>query len=489
MIVNTGLTKNSGDATDEFVFSANNQNSVDVNRGTGPNTYTCPTARYIPDFEGKLQKVAIDSPSFPGLRAVTNLLTYSEDFSYAAWVPNGTCTVTGTNIVNLTAVNDGTRHTTVAVAAGSIARQTAKMSGTGTVSLHHYDGISSAVEQVTLTSTPKVYSLSRTCASTFSSAWISRLAGDTATQVTIDWCQLEDVTNQTNQNPGEYISTTTKAITKWFDYANGNTVDGNGVVTEARGASVLPNAWYKGLLSEPAGSNLFLNTDALGTQTVTVTAQAYTVSFQGTGTITFTGTYAGAPLVGTGALDRVSRTFTPTAGGSVCTISGSVLNGQYETGTVATSYMPSLGTSGPRGATSDLYPSATNFPTNNCTIMIEAQHNDATATMVYISSLTGVAGFRVYADATNLFVQKNADTATIPFTRGLTNHKIVVRVSSTQGVETFIDGVKKSQTIASTANITHDTNFYVGSSTASTFVSNAYFGQVKIFNTALSDAD
>ena len=63
------------------------------------------------------------------------------------------------------------------------------------------------------------------------------------------------------------------------------------------------------------------------------------VSFYGTGTITFSGTFVGS-LVGTGANNRVSIIFTPTTGTLTLTVTGSVTKGQVETGAYATSYIP-----------------------------------------------------------------------------------------------------------------------------------------------------
>jgi hypothetical protein len=95
----------------------------------------------------------------------------------------------------------------------------------------------------------------------------------------------------------------------------------------------------RGLLIEEARTNLLLNSATLGTQGVAVTAQAYTLSFYGTGTVTKSGAATGA-LVGTGATQRVSQTFTPTAGTVTCTVTGSVTNAQLEAGSFQTSYIP-----------------------------------------------------------------------------------------------------------------------------------------------------
>jgi hypothetical protein len=84
--------------------------------------------------------------------------------------------------------------------------------------------------------------------------------------------------------------------------------------------------------------NLLLATDTLATQSRTVTAVAHTLSFTGTGTVTLSGASTAGPLVGTGAGNRVSLTFTPTAGSLTLTVSGSVTFAQLETGSTATAY-------------------------------------------------------------------------------------------------------------------------------------------------------
>jgi hypothetical protein len=98
-----------------------------------------------------------------------------------------------------------------------------------------------------------------------------------------------------------------------------------------------------GLLIEEQRTNLVLNSAALATQNVTVTAVAHTLSFYGTGTVTLSGVSTSGPLVGTGAFpSRVTLTFTPTAGTLTLTVSGSVLLAQLEVGSFATSYIATV---------------------------------------------------------------------------------------------------------------------------------------------------
>lgn len=84
--------------------------------------------------------------------------------------------------------------------------------------------------------------------------------------------------------------------------------------------------------------NELVSTDTLATQDVTVTAAERTLSFKGTGTVTLSGASTAGPLVGTGAEDIVSLTFTPTAGTLTLTVTGTVEEAQLELGASRTNY-------------------------------------------------------------------------------------------------------------------------------------------------------
>ena len=94
-------------------------------------------------------------------------------------------------------------------------------------------------------------------------------------------------------------------------------------------------------LIEPQRTNLVYPSATATTQVRAVTAVVHTLSFYGTGTVTLSGAFSGS-LVGTDANNRVSLTFTPTAGDLTLTVSGTVIDWQLEAGSNATSYIPTV---------------------------------------------------------------------------------------------------------------------------------------------------
>lgn len=136
------------------------------------------------------------------------------------------------------------------------------------------------------------------------------------------------------------------------------------------------SAWVnEGLLHESeARTNLLHTTDALVTQSVTVAAVPHTLHFSGTGTVTLSGASTAGPLVGTGAGEnnRVTLTFTPTAGTLTLTVSGTVANAQFEVGPTLSSYIPNLAASGSVTRAADVLTiPAANLPWNPLAVSIQ----------------------------------------------------------------------------------------------------------------------
>ena len=95
-----------------------------------------------------------------------------------------------------------------------------------------------------------------------------------------------------------------------------------------------------------APNNQLLNSATLSTQNVTTILTNYVLSFYGTGTVTLSGTSVAGPLVGTGANDRVSLAFSPSAGTLTLTVSGSVTSAQLELVTYETTPSAYVATAG-----------------------------------------------------------------------------------------------------------------------------------------------
>ena len=99
----------------------------------------------------------------------------------------------------------------------------------------------------------------------------------------------------------------------------------------------------RGLLCEAARTRLnTISAVVTAPENITVTAAAHTMTFYGTGTVSLSGVFTGS-LVGTGANNRVTLTFTPTAGTLTITPTGTVTGLQIELGAGATSLIQGEG--------------------------------------------------------------------------------------------------------------------------------------------------
>ena len=103
------------------------------------------------------------------------------------------------------------------------------------------------------------------------------------------------------------------------------------------------------LLLEPQRTNLVFPSDTATTQTRAVTSTPHTLTFYGTGTVVLSGV-AIATLSGTGANNRVTLTFTPTAGSLILTVTGTVTNWQLEVGSYASTLVTTTTASATRVA-------------------------------------------------------------------------------------------------------------------------------------------
>ena len=130
--------------------------------------------------------------------------------------------------------------------------------------------------------------------------------------------------------------TVVRATTATRVNENGNIVD-----VPANVARIDYSTGQPAILVEPQRTNLVYPSDIATTQVRAVTAVLHTLSFYGTGTVTLSGAFSGS-LVGTGANNRVTLSFTPTAGNLTLTVSGTVTNWQLEAGSNATSLIKTV---------------------------------------------------------------------------------------------------------------------------------------------------
>lgn len=134
-----------------------------------------------------------------------------------------------------------------------------------------------------------------------------------------------------------------------------------------------------GLLTERAGSNLIVNSDAPAGQNVTVTNVAHVLSFYGTGTVDLTGAHV-ETIVGSGAFPtRTKVTFTPSAGTLTIAFSGTVVSPQLEEANEPTSYIASGASAGTRAGDNASVALGTWFSGTQGTLVFSGSLRDAVA--------------------------------------------------------------------------------------------------------------
>ena len=229
--------------------------------GSESPTFTRATVAWEQDWEGIWRGVFNGEARFRGLRRVANLAQVtSEDFSDAAWTKSSITVSGGGNTLTASGANgEVTQALIVPASSGNasyrVRAKLTRVSGTGNIQLR----IGATYKTVAVTTTPTVF-----CSDVVSGAgvtWGLRIvtSGDA---VVAEEIQLEDVSGQADQAPGEYVSVGVESSpyhgagvdgVRYFPYENGNTVASN-VVTEAEGVAI-SRATARGFHREPAATN------------------------------------------------------------------------------------------------------------------------------------------------------------------------------------------------------------------------------------------
>ena len=257
-----------------------------------------------------------------------------------------------------------------------------------------------------------------------------------------------------------------------------------------------PQGSCPALLLEPQRTNLVFPSATATTQTRTVTAVAHTLSFYGTGTVVLSGV-AIATLTGTGANNRVTLTFTPTAGSLILTVTGSVTNWQLEAGAYPTTYIPTTTASATRIADSF---SRDNIYTNNLitssggTWFVELQNNllyirDAFAQGLGIGENTNSIGSNGFAFtfggsiALRFFIRKYlGGFESLIYSSTASNvNKIIIKWNGTTA-DVFVNGTK---VVSATAFTTTNMQFLFGLGNGTPI----FIQQMALYSSPLSDTD
>jgi hypothetical protein len=224
-----------------------------------------------------------------------------------------------------------------------------------------------------------------------------------------------------------------------------------------------------------------------------MTAAARTLSFYGTGQIVLSGAHS-ATVTGTGAYPtRTTLTFTPTASNLTLTVTGTVQFAQLETGSFATSFIPTDGTSKTRNA-DNVQMTGANFTS--------WYNQSAGAAMVDYETLVGTAGnqyaLRV-SGGTNSIHFGFRETAILarPIVSSVAGNSVAVSGSFLRSAGTYdfvgntkVGGANGSLAGANTVGtVGTNTLAYIGSFNGATAMLNGWMRKISYWPQKLTSAE
>jgi len=247
----------------------------------------------VVDYQGKIVTVPADVPRFQGARYVQNLCRSSEDLT-TLW-NSANFTISG-NRATAVASSTATYLSHVFEPSPTEGKRTFLLSFAGRAGTNRFKVVCQSVSPLTYHGVT-FFDVLEGSTDSFRVQWIVETdvpAGATNLQfvfnprnttpevvagdwIEIDEVQIEDITGQiTRTVASEYVpNDDTLSGVQAFPYTNGNTVDANGIVTEAQGAPIRGITY----LNEPAAtnkisdSNLF-NMQPAGSEMATLTPNA-----------------------------------------------------------------------------------------------------------------------------------------------------------------------------------------------------------------------
>ena len=248
------------------------------------------------------------------------------------------------------------------------------------------------------------------------------------------------------------------------------------------------------ILVEPQRTNLVFPSAIATTQTRAVTAKAYILSFYGTGSVVLSGAYTGT-LNGLSNNNRVTLTFTPTAGNLTLTVNGSVTDWQLEAGSNATSLIPTTTGAVTRNADfirKNNIPELIGQTEGSILVDIDLKTNDA-ASIITIDIGSASNFITIYKNSSNRlqFQIRRDSTSTITLFQSnalsFSRHKILFNYKNGD-YSFFIDGVKIGNSSNSTNFPNGQLNSIYMSAPSSYGVINDCYRLVSLWKNKLSDA-
>lgn len=272
-----------GDGT---TFYLPHLSDIAVQKGMGALTFTRGSGCWDTDFENKMVYTASGSPSFPGMRLVTNYALYSDDMSNGVWAAGGGLAgVSGEVLTFSTGSATDFRSQIFTFPVGSTLVFSVELKA-GTKTKIALSDLGAGVDTAVVTLTPQYKRYAISFVTTLATQYISlsnRLTSGSdgvAGTVYARNLQVEDVTTQSNKNLGEYVRTPAATpATKWFSTVNPNYVPMNRLTwSEDFGNAV----WPKG--GTQTGLN---NTFTVGAADGYMYHNTSTVAIGETATLTF----------------------------------------------------------------------------------------------------------------------------------------------------------------------------------------------------------